>query len=244
MKRYHLICFTLFLTMAAGTLRAQPRPFPVDSSFHPSLAFLQMQWTGSFYGIDPMTQARFHLSRTLTLRQDATFTNRLVGGEAEDMQCNDTLLFRMEVGTYRYDSLTCTLTFVVEEDSALLLDAYVRKGETTYSCHDYTAAGATDANTYTEPAQFTYPTGGVRQWVVQDAKYGSDQQRGMPAVYVMDGAPLVVTAVDSRPSEEASGVPEPCYDLYSRRVEPSQLQPSTIVIIRGRKVLAKELMVY
>lgn len=229
MKRIFITTFFIFITLIG---MAQPEPFPIDRSFVPELDFLQKQWFGEYNGVDPMSQARLSISRTLSLYEDMTFTNVSCGIISTNGGVSDEIKLRSERGTYKYDSTTKGITYVLEADTALDMNAYMRNKTIEYKVNEY-SVGSKD-NMYSEPAQFTYPNEGVRKWVVQDPKLGSDQQQGKPAVYVMTGTDLSTSAISDITVENAS---TDIYDLKGNKLK--YVQSKTIIIKSGKKYLTK-----
>lgn len=231
-----LIILILSLTVEVVAM-AQPEPFPIDKSFSPELSFIQKQWYGEYNGVDPMSQARLSIKRTLCLCDDMTFTN-ITYGVITPMRGtqSEELLLRCEKGAYNYDENDGNVIYIVQADSALDMSAFLKNEAVEYIVNKYDSV--TTENTYSVPAQFTFSTGQERQWVIIDSKLGSDQQQGKPAVYVMSCEEIDMAISQSSANErdiKESGF----YDLNGRR-HIGIAHTGNIIIKNGRKIVVRK----
>lgn len=190
-----LISFALFFILSLAAIAQPGEPFPIDHSFVPDLSYLQKEWNGSFVGVDPMSRARLSITRTMVLYPDLTFSNVTVGTIQSNVGTSEEMLLKSEDGIYSYNDEIGVVSFVLSADSALDMNAYLRQSEIKYTTHVYDENSSD--NTYAENVQFTYEENGARQWVMFDAKLGSDQQQGKPAVYVMTGSEISIEGIYS-----------------------------------------------
>ncbi len=244
MKQFFILLATLFFNTMVMAQPGPPEPFPIDRSFKPTLEFLQKTWEGSYWGVVPPERQRYHICRTLQLKADMTFTNKIT--IATDEESKATVLLQ-EKGKYTYDGAG-TLSYDVVSDSTVDMKAWMADGTETYTVHNY-ADG--DEQNYIEQASFTYADGGQgddsRLWVAFDQKFMSDQNQNMKAVYTMKAV-----------KEEGTGISDitagrthegRAYDLLGRshhstlnpERSPLNSHPSSlgarIVIVDGKKIL-------
>lgn len=235
MKAYIFRIFSLtFLLGFAFNAFAQPEPYPIDRTFVPDLSFLQKHWSAEYNGVDPMSQARITTKRNLCLYDDLTFTNLSYGVIRTRNGISEEMLLRSEKGSYSYDSTTKEISYVLEADTALNMEVYLKNGNVKYIINQYTDTSLN--NQYTEQAQFTYLIDGDRQWVIQDSKLGSDQQQGKPAVYVMTGTDLSTSAIFDI-TVDSHNASTDIYDMKGNKLK--YVQSKTIIIKSGKKYLTK-----
>lgn len=217
---------------------AQPTPYPIDQTFVPELSFLQEEWNGEYNGIDPRSGTRLYISRTLCLNDDMTFTNVTYGGIIQDDICADTLLFKSEKGIYEYNADLRQITYVVQGDSSLALDVYLKAGhEVEYTVNDNVEGTA--VSSYQEKVQFMSEHNGTRSWVVQDTKLGSDQMQGKPAVYLMEVVLRANSIITIGSTSDLNGNNHQMYDLMGRKISHGT-KSDGIVIMNGRKYLFRK----
>lgn len=229
MKKIFILSLHFFIALVA---MAQPEPFPIDKSFVPELDYLQKQWYGEYNGVDPMSEARISVKRTLCLFKDMTFTNLTYGVIRTKANTSEEMLLRKEEGKYQYNTNSREVEYVLVADSALDMNSYMRQNSIKYTVNKYNESSTN--NSYSEPVQFTHETQGARNWVVLDSKLGSDRQQGMPAVYIMSGRELN-TNVPELPF--ISFEKDVMYDLNGRVIvdEPNR----GIIIKNGKKYIVK-----
>lgn len=229
MKKLFILSLHFFIALVA---MAQPEPFPIDKSFVPELDYIQKQWYGEYNGVDPMSEARISIKRTLCLYKDMTFTNLTYGVIQTRNNTSEEMLLRKEQGKYIYNSSSRVIAYVLSVDSALDMNSYLRQNSIKYTVNKYTDSSTN--NSYNEPVQFTYDNQGVRNWIVQDAKLGSDRQQGMPAVYIMAGSEFN-TSVPTIPF--ISYGKDEMYDLNGREI--FNVPNRGIIIKNGKKYIVK-----
>lgn len=228
-----LISFLVFIIFSLAVYAQPGEPFPIDHSFHPNLPYLQKEWNGSFVGVDPMSRARLSITRTMVLYPDMTFSNVTVGTIQSNVGTSEEMLLKSEDGIYSYNDEIGVISFVLCADSALDMNAYLRQSEIKYTTHVYDENSSD--NTYAENVQFTYEENGARQWVMFDAKLGSDQQQGKPAVYVMIGREISTDGIYSPLQKVESD--NNAYDLSGHIIK--DFNGLTKIIIHNGKLYLK-----
>lgn len=235
----HLILLLFLMTVSLGW--SQPEPYPVDKTFIPELSFLQRKWEGEYHGIDPRSRTRLYVSRILQLNEDMTFINITRGGIVKNDVCVDTLLLKYEQGNYEYNKERRIITYILQSDSTLAMDAYISKDSIIeYTVNRYTETNGNNA--YTEPVQFMAENDGKRAWVMQDSKLGSDQKQGMPAVYLMNASPSesdTLTYIHPMTVANKQNISNRMFDLKGREVNSIETSEG-IIIHNGRKYLYKQ----
>lgn len=226
------VFFTLTLLALALSSTAQPRPFEIDSSFSPTLEYLQKVWSGSYDGIEPNSRMILSISRSLTLNTDLTYINKVTGHINQD---SEEVLFRYETGSYQYNQDTRTLTYTVRTDSTLDISTYLQGAGLKYAVNRY---ADTNAKTTTEIAQFTSAANDAgRQWVLFDPQLMSPVDQRQKAVYVMQGK-AIETAISTPAYNKTCTGNRPVY--YNLNGVPVQDAHSGIFVVKGKKILLRK----
>ena len=162
---------------------AQPRPYEIDTSFIPTLEYMQKTWSGEYDGIEPNSKMILSIKRSLVLYKDLTYVNEVKGHIKEQ---SEEVLLRYESGKYLYDPEDQSLTYSIDVDSTLDINILLRGEELSYAVNHYQQDGT--EKIASEKVQFTYASNDEdRLWVLFDNQLMSPIDQRQKAVYVMGG---------------------------------------------------------
>lgn len=228
MKKTLLALFTGLWTL---TISAQPRPFDIDTSFVPSLEFMQKSWTGEYDGLEPNSKMILSIKRQLVLNSDLTYKNEVKGHIKEQ---SEEVLLRYETGTYQYDSENHNIRYSIEMDSTLDINLLLQGEELSYAVNHYKETET--EKTSMEEVQFTVATNDAsRQWVLFDQQLMSPIDPKQKAVYVMGGTEIEPTGI-SAIHGNIDTIERDVYTLDGRKI----ISPRKgLFIINGKKFIIK-----
>lgn len=149
-----------------------------DTSFKPTLDFLQTAWIGEYTGYDESQYADTKIKRRLVLRSDGSYRN-VIQGVIVSSGKSDFVDFEMEQGTYEYDIDEQCIVYKVKTDSLINYDT----GE--YERYTVKHSDKSDVASYTERTSFSAVIDGNRQWITRDTYLTSKSDKEMDILYIM-----------------------------------------------------------